>query len=495
MRLAIVRALGAMALGLLAGLAAIPANAMPPAGICRIGQALDAHRNGLALERSANWKGARSQWLELARMGWSPAQSRLARLMAAKKGGGAKPGEAVFWAALAGRAGDGEARALLARQGRAPDQARIAAWRPTPQSCKPSAAPKVRKGKPPAETVKAGGAVFHLTYRMRLGPEVRAGFRRTLSRSLEMAAREPGASGSLLGLIKAFEIAPGDRYARYVGWVPHKKRHFIRLTIGNFSDKSPAHLGRAIWWTLKRRIYDTLPGASLIDPYLRQIGGKKILGSVYPDIRNDRYFKIIEQAFRMVKRLPPKLSRFIKIVDEIHYNPSSRHYVRGGTLDAAAAYYNRILSREGHRLIFFRRNVLYSSPLFFLRSFVHEGTHAMQDQKAWRYNHEIPQMRIRLKNLEAAGKGNTEAARNLRAEEARKFKYVLRWYKGKETPTGLVPDIAFECEATLNEIETVRAAAGSPDAMNDSAYVKLCPEARRRLIRWRDASFAKSRRR
>ena len=90
MRLAIVRALGAMALGLLAGLAAIPANAMPPAGICRIGQALDAHRNGLALERSANWKGARSQWLELARMGWSPAQSRLARLMAAKKGGGAK---------------------------------------------------------------------------------------------------------------------------------------------------------------------------------------------------------------------------------------------------------------------------------------------------------------------------------------------------------------------------------------------------------------------
>ena len=197
----------------------------------------------------------------------------------------------------------------------------------------------------------------------------------------------------------------------------------------------------------------------------------------------------------MAEKLPASLHRFIDIVDEIHYNPLSKHYVRSGTLDASAAYYNRTLSHEGHRLIFFRRDVLYSSPLFFLRSFVHEGTHAMQDQKAWRENHEIPKLRVRLKRLEAAGKGKSPAARDLRAEEARKFKYVVRWYKGKKTPTGRIPDIAFECEATLNEIETVRAAGGGPDAMNDSAYIKLCPEARRRLIRWRDAAFAKSRRR
>ena len=52
------------------------------------------------------------------------------------------------------------------------------------------------------------------------------------------------------------------------------------------------------------------------------------------------------------------------IVDEIHYGPISKHYKPEGTVDAQGAYYNKVLSAQGHRIIFARRDMLYSSPLY-----------------------------------------------------------------------------------------------------------------------------------
>ena len=51
---------------------------------------------------------------------------------------------------------------------------------------------------------------------------------------------------------------------------------------------------------------------------------------------------------------------------------------------------------------------------------------------------------------------------------------------------GRIQDITFECEATQNEIKAVKIIGGSPDVMKGSGYLKLCPEAQRQIIKWKE---------
>ena len=483
---------GAPPMAPLAALWFAPATAQA-ATFCGFAPVIAAYEKGLAVYGLGKYALALTRWRPVAEAGFPPAQRRLGELLAAGKGTRAKPGEAAFWARLAAKAGDGAAPRLVARlRGRHPDlispalDRRIAAWRPKEFDCAGQKRPVKRSKK--FSIVSDYG--YRVSFSRGVHREQRERIRKRLALAIQAAERLSGAPRLLLSMIDGFDVAAGGRYSRYVGW-KGGGGHFIRLSSGNFNDKAPLFLARAILLAVKRRIYGRLKGETFADPLMRMIGGKRVFGSIYPDIKNDRYFKMIAQAFEMAKKLPRELHRYVDIVDEIHYNPLSKHYIRSGTLDASAAYYNKVLSHEGHRLIFVRRDVLYSSALFFLRSFVHEGTHAAQDRKAWRYNQEVPKLRRRLRRLDGARPG---AARKLEAEIAKKFNYVIHWYMGVKTTKGRIPDIRFECEATLNEIETVRSVGGSPAAMNDSAYVKLCPEAIRRLTRWRDQSFTNRRR-
>ena len=67
-----------------------------------------------------------------------------------------------------------------------------------------------------------------------------------------------------------------------------------------------------------------------------------------------------------------------------------------------------------------------------------------------------------------------------------KSDYFNRWYRGLKTKTGRIQDIAFECEATENEIMAVKLIGGSPDIMKGSGYLKMCPEAQRKIVKWKE---------
>jgi hypothetical protein len=144
-------------------------------------------------------------------------------------------------------------------------------------------------------------------------------------------------------------------------------------------------------------------------------------------------------------------------------------------------------------MMFVRRKVLFSSPLFFLQTFIHEGTHAAQDQKAYNYFRDAYKLKAVLTRLQSDGKGNTTEAKKLKKQLNVKQNYSNRWYRGIKTKTGRIQDIAFECEATENEIKTVKLIGGSPDIMKASGYLKLCPEAQRQIIQWQDELIRKNR--
>jgi len=201
---------------------------------------------------------------------------------------------------------------------------------------------------------------------------------------------------------------------------------------------------------------------------------------VYPDVNNGIFFRLMRQAFDMVEKLPRDIRVFVDIVDEIHYGPISKHYKPEGTIDAQGAYYNKVLSAEGHRIIFARRDMLYSSPLYLVQTLVHEGRHAAQDQKAYRTLVEIEKLKAQQRKSEPS------EAKQIEARIGVLLDYPKRWYQGLETATGRIQDITFECEATEVEMAAVRAVGGLPDVMDASGYVRLCPEVQRKLVQWQE---------
>jgi hypothetical protein len=259
----------------------------------------------------------------------------------------------------------------------------------------------------------------------------------------------------------------------------------MRVATNVAMDDSLQHAARAILLQAKRRVFDSLPDSPFADPLMRVMNGKRVFGSVYPDVNNGTYFRLMRQAFDMVEKLPREVRLFADIVDEIHYGPVSKHYKPEGTIDAQGAYYNKVLSAEGARLIFVRRDMLYSSPLYLVQTLVHEGTHAAQDQKAYRTLVEIEKLKAQQRKL-GEGKANSTEAKQIDVKIQELLDYPKRWYQGLETATGRIQDIAFECEATEVEIAAVKAVGGLPDVMESSGYIRLCPEAQKKLVRWQE---------
>ena len=144
---------------------------------------------------------------------------------------------------------------------------------------------------------------------------------RGLGPTLKIALKKNMANKLYLSIIDKFDFYNGSRYDRYVGWQPinklkNKSLNVIRLSVSNFHDIKPDYFAKALLFVVKRRVFNRLPDSELIDPYMQIIAGKRVFGSVYPDVRNENYFKMIRRAFAMAEQLTRPLKRYINIIDE-----------------------------------------------------------------------------------------------------------------------------------------------------------------------------------
>tara|TARA_B100000315_G_scaffold260173_3_gene319714 strand:- start:672 stop:2144 length:1473 start_codon:yes stop_codon:yes gene_type:complete len=463
---------------------------------CKLSDIVNNYKTGLQHFNAKNYNRALLRWVPLAEAGLGPAQRQIAGMYDKGLGLEKSPGKAALWAELSFRSGDRAGRRLstdlrikLTPKQRQSLKAQLTAWRAREITC--------QNGRV-AESAQPVKLAYDVTKHKSITPENVRVVDEKLPVILRNAIHADSAAKVYLSAIDEFDFYNGARYDRYVGWTPKirargKKLNIIKLSVSNFLDQEPDHFAKAILLTAKRRVYEQLPDSKFADPLMRVFMGKRIYGSVYPDIRNGNFFKVMRQAFTMVERLPKSLQRYIDIIDEIHYNPSSKRFIRFGTIDSKGAFYVKSLSAEGHRMMFIRREVLYSSPLFFLQSFIHEGTHAVQDQKAFKDYYDVQRIKAVLTRMQTEGKGDSTQAEKLKGEMSAKQDYANRWYRGVKTKTGRIQDIAFECEATENEIQTVKLVGGSPDIMKGSQYLKLCPEAQRQMVQWRDEISLKNR--
>jgi len=455
---------------------------------CKLFDLVSNYQKGLNYLNAKNYNNALARLMPLAQAGLGPAQRQITVMYAGGLGLEQSLFKAALWAELSFRSGDQEGGRLsrdlklkLESSQGALVKAKLATWKTLPLICE--------NGR-----VKNSITPIKLVYSVRKSKRISAENFRVIDQKLpvvlELAQRLNMANKIYLSTIDQFDFYKGSRYDRYIGWKPenqlnNKVLNSLRLSVSNFWDNTPDHFAKAIVLMAKRRVYDHLPDSKFIDPLMRIIKGKRVFGSVYPDILNGNYFKVMRQAFTMAEQLPKFLRRYIDVIDEIHYNPISKHYLRSGTIDLKGAFYIKSLSSKGHRLMFVRRNVLFSSPLFFVQIFIHEGTHAIQDQKASQYYRDVRRKKYALARLKS-NDGDHNEARKMQKEINMKQDYANRWFRGIKSKTGRIQDIAFECEATRNEIKAVKILNGSPDVKKESGYLTLCPEAQNELIKWQE---------
>jgi hypothetical protein len=441
------------------------------AGRCTLAQIAASYKEGLSRLDAGDPARALIVFAPLADAGLGPAQRQIANMYAAGQGVAKSLPDAALWSELAFRSGDENARrhanqyrAELDAAGRGALDQRLAVWRAGGLVCDGG---RIRFDPKAADAPLE----FHIEFQRRVSDEDQATARRILPGIIQSALEQDPMARIYLSAIETFEFHTGGQYHRYIGWAP-RKPGMLRIATNVSMDDSPQYAAKAVLLEAKRKVYESLPDSPFLDPYMRVMNGMKVYGSVYPDVNNGTYFRLMRQAFDMAEKLPPEVRKYVEIVNEIQYGPISKHYKPEGSIDAQGAYYNKVLSEPGHRIIFARRNMLYSSPLYLLQTLVHEGTHAAQDEKAYRALVEVEKLKKQP--------GSEQKISQL-------MDYPRRWYRGIEGPGGKrIQDIAFECEATQSEIIAIKAVGGSPDVMDASGYIKLCPEQQKLLVRWRD---------
>lgn len=456
---------------------------------CTLAKVVNGYKEGLLRFNAGEFDKALTAWIPLADAGLGPAQRELAIMYWDGKGVTKSQSEAALWAELAFRSGDTAARKLtrdyraaLSNDARGALDQRLGVWKAAGLHC---------EGTRPLADVKLAEQPldFPVEFDRTVVADLQQEARDRLPQYIAAALKDDPMARVYLGVIDSFEFHTGGQYHRFVGWVPKPDTNVMRVATNASGDDSPEYTGRWILQQAQRRVYESLPESTYADPVMRVIGGKKVFGSVYPDINNGNFFTMIRQTFDMVDKLPPQVRPYFDIVDEVYYGPMSKHYRSEGTIDAQGAYYNKVLSAEGHRIIFVRRDVLYSSPLYLLQTFVHEGTHAAQDKKAYQALVEAEHVKRQIKGYVDMGQGTSPDAKKLEAKLAELMDYPTRWYRGIESalsPKGRIQDMAFECEATRSEIYAVRAVGAAPDIMNGSGYIRLCPDEQKMVNQWRE---------
>ena len=448
---------------------------------CSLAQIVATYKQGVGYAAGGDYARALISFSPLADAGLGPAQREIALMYANGKGVTKSPIDAAFWAELGFRSGDATARKLtttyradLDAAGRGALDQRLGVWRAGGLVC--------NGGRTNVDPKAADAPLeFGVEFQRRVSDDDTATARRILPEIVQLALDQEPFAGVYLLAIETFEFHTGGQYHRFIGWHP-KKPGMLRIATNVANDDSLQYAAKAVLLEAKRKVYDSLPDSPFADPLMRVMHGMKVYGSVYPDINNGTYFRLMRQAFDMVEKLPLELRRYVDVVNEIHYGPLSKHYKAEGTIDAQGAYYNKSLSENGHRIIFARRDMLYSSPLYLMQTLVHEGTHALQDQKAFQTLVDVEKLKAQQSKLPA---GSAEA-RSVEQKIGQLMDYPKRWYQGIETAAGRVQDMAFECEATENEIASIKAVGGLPETMESSGYVKLCPEAQRQIVRWQE---------
>lgn len=288
--------------------------------------------------------------------------------------------------------------------------------------------------------------------------------KKRVMRALYLASKESSQASLTLRSLRSVRVALTSPAVRYVGWrAGGRGSKEMVIAMGNFFDKKIHPLVAALAATAKAG-----DGVDANAPR-KTIGGVEFVGGSYSDSNNEAYFKQVQQAMGMAKKLPKRLRGYLSGLDHVRYSPESKDHVAGATGTASSlALYNPGVSEEGRRVVMIMRDLRFGSAASLLRTLVHEAKHAEQHRRVDYYRKQVASLPDGKKKAGMAS-------------------YIYDWdHRNEVTKNGWSRAMRFECEAFNTEIDVNLALDLPIEQLERSGYFQPCEKQRIRINKIKD---------
>lgn len=450
-------------------LMSVPAQA---ADFCDMNTTLASYSAAFKRKARGDVENAFQSFKKMAEAAVAPAQRHVAQYyleeshedMAIEKG--------IMWAQLAAWGGDLDAQKILksaiaASRYSVVDMGRAWArdWRPQKQDCYGSAQTKTD------DTDSAAVGRFPIIRSDGVSDEDFVKFGLRLQEALLIVDQTAPYFSSLVELIPAFEVIPGEGSDRYIQW--EEDKDWVQVSIGYLHDDTVRQLSYALVLAVQRHLFDKIDDATFVDQISGRYGPIKIYGSLYGDTKSREFVDLFQKAIKHARELPLVLRDKVNFLDEIYYMPPSRYHVSSLSNHNIFASYDYKRSKPNKRMMLVWKKLAFEDEDQIVLELVKMGAQAQQQAM-------IEGMRGKMEGKKRedailkALEGDMSAVQNMFTKQASKQKDLLDEWQQKG-PDGIEK---LYCEAVYAQVQAAVALKMGQLRVSRAINFKGCKKAR-----------------
>ncbi|MDV7338560.1 hypothetical protein RYZ26_03060 [Terasakiella sp. A23] len=466
-----------MGAGVLCGLLFSTPTSVQASDFCDIDTVLSSYKAALKRKNLGDEDSAFKSFLRLADIGVAPAQRHAALYYLEESREDMALEKAIMWARLAAWGGDKDAQKILKS---AVESARHAVseaglawandWRPKKPDCFSADAPDDGD-----DDFKVIGR-FPVIRSEGLDEDVFVQFGLRLEEALLITDQVAPILSPLADLIPAFEIIEGKGADRYVGW--DIENGWLQVSSGYLRDKTSRQLSFALILATQRRLFDEIKDATFADQIASNYGAIKLYGSLYGDVKTDRFLSLLKEAIKNVRNLPVVMRDKVNLIDEIHYMPPSRYHLSRLGQEKSLARYDYLRSQPEKRIGVITRKLVFEESEDVILHLVRIGTQIQQHMMIEGFKGKVDGKKREDAILRAL-QGDMKAAQDMFTNQVGKQKELIEQWD-KSGPEGVAK---LNCEATFWQVKAAAALKMSQSKVARTIKFKGCKKAR---TAWKD---------
>ncbi len=439
---------------------------------CDVETALSSYKAAFNRKKLGDEDSAFKSFMRLAEIGIAPAQRHVALYFLEESRENLAIENAIMWARLASWGGDKDAQKILKQSVEAARHAVVEAglawakdWRPKKPDCF-----SVNASDEGDEDFKVIGR-FPVIRAEGLDEETFSQFGLRLEEALLITDQVAPFFSPLADLIPAFEIIEGKGADRYISW--DEDNGWLQVSSGYLRDKTSRQLSYSLILAVQRHLFNKIKDATFVDQIASNYGAIQLYGSLYGDVKTDRFITLLKEAIKNVRRLPVVMRDKVNLINEIHYMPPSRYHVSRLGQGKVFAYYDHMRSRPEKRIGVISQKVGFEQSNDVILDLVRIGTQIQQHMMIEGFKGKVDGKKREDAILRAL-QGDMDAVNDMFTNQVGKQKDLIEHWD-KKGPDGVSK---LYCEAAFWQVKAAAALKMSPNRVTRIVKFKGCKKAR-----------------
>jgi len=446
---------------------------------CDVDSALASYKAAVKRKNIGDHEGAFTPFMSLAELGMAPAQRQLAEYYLEESRVENALEQGAMWAQLSAWGGDREGQEIVKRlsstlRDNTGNKALVLAqeWMPIKPLC--GVAPSVEQDD--ADLKMAGR--FALYRGDNVEDETFNLFAIKLSEALKSIDKVAPQLSPLVDLIPAFEVVYGVGSDRFMAWDKTSGR--LLVSSAYLNDLGERQLAYALILSVQREVYSKIKRAVFLDPIALNVGSFSLYGSLYGDVKTQRFLSMFKEALLLSNKLPVVLHDMVYSLNEIHYMPGSRYHKSRLSASKEFAEYDHKRSNPSRRMAMVFKRLNFETSEEILLQLVRLGYYAQQHALIEGYRNDTEGKSKEDMILKALEGNGMSAAALFNQGTANKKDLVEAWDKG-----GPAKDKKMTCAAVYAQVKAAMTLKVQGSIVSRSVKLQPCTKAREAWNKYR----------